>query len=83
MRWVVARSGQYPCRFGSKVTSAVGLSEVVLLTDAGDHWIAGPAGVITLTGLARADAVAVIPPDSEGMPAGDTLAAVRLFDPVL
>ena len=61
-----------------KVTSAVGLSELVLLSAAEDTWQPLPAGSLTVTALARASAFALIPPDSEGAPAGALLAATPL-----
>lgn len=58
-----------------KITSAVGMAEVVLLAEDGAAWAPQPAGVVTLAGLAAARAIAIIPPQSEGLPAGATLAA--------
>jgi len=64
-----------------KITSAVGLSELVLLTLSGSEGLPGPAGTLTLTALARADAFALIPPDSEGIAAGTALPALPLDNP--
>lgn len=62
-----------------KLTSTVGLSELVVLTEQAGQWTPQPAGVLTLSGLAQATAFAILPPDSEGMPAGAPLPAT-LFD---
>jgi molybdopterin molybdotransferase len=61
-----------------KVTSTVGLSELVLLAREDDAWVPHPAGTVTLTALATAEAFGVLPPDSEGLPAGAPLAALPL-----
>ena len=61
-----------------KIASAVWMAEVVLLAEDGAAWAPQPAGVVTLAGLAAARAVAIIPPQSEGLPAGAPLAAQPL-----
>jgi len=58
-----------------KLSSTVGLSELVLLTEDSGHWLPEPAGLLTLTGLAAATAFAILPPDSEGLPAGAPISA--------
>jgi len=58
-----------------KLISTVGLSELVLLAEDAGQWWPQPAGALTLSGLAAADAFAILPPDSEGLPAGAPLAA--------
>lgn len=65
-----------------KIVSAVGLTEVALLRAVGDSWEPLSVGEITATGLARADAFALIPPGLEGLAAGDSLAAVPLVHPL-
>jgi len=65
-----------------KITSAVGLSELVLLSRAEAAWQPGPAGTITLTALARAEAFALIPPDSEGNAAQTGLPGTNLENPL-
>lgn len=64
-----------------KIASGLGLSDLVLLTRAGAEWHPGPAGTLTLAGLAVADAFAIVPPDSEGLPAGAMLAGTLLSTP--
>jgi len=64
-----------------KIASAIGVSDLVLLADAGGQWLPGPAGAITLTRLAGARAFAILPPDSEGLPAGATLSGTLLDHP--
>lgn len=61
-----------------KLTSTVGLSEMVLLAEEAGHWLPQPAGTLTLSGLAAATAFAILPPESEGLPAGAPLAATPL-----
>ncbi len=61
-----------------KITSTVGLSELVLLSRAEGYWRPGPAGTLTLTTLARAAAFAIIPPDSEGIGAQTALPGLPL-----
>lgn len=71
-------SAPRPVTLARKLTSAIGLSEVVLLTPAPDGWLPEPA--LTLAALARARAFALIPPGSEGHPAGDTIPALPLAE---
>jgi molybdopterin biosynthesis enzyme len=59
-----------------KIASAMGLSELVLLAEADGAWAPQPAGTVTLSGLAAAEAFAILPPDSEGLPVGAPLAAI-------
>lgn len=58
-----------------KLTSTVGLSDLVLLAQDAGRWWPQPAGLLTLSGLAAAEAFAILPPESEGLPAGAPLAA--------
>jgi molybdopterin biosynthesis enzyme len=62
-----------------KLTSGVGLSEMVLLAEGSGVWLPYPAGMMTLLCLATATGFAILPPDSEGLPAGAPLSAT-LFD---
>ena len=64
-----------------KVSSALGLTELVLLHTDGGDWAPSPPGTITLTGLAGACAFALIPADSEGLAAGTTLTATAIDQP--
>jgi molybdopterin molybdotransferase len=64
-----------------KITSTVGLSELVLLGEDAGTWMPQPAGLVTLTGLASARAFAILPPESEGCAAGTPLAATPLDQP--
>ncbi|NYS26127.1 hypothetical protein HUK65_14125 [Rhodobacteraceae bacterium 2376] len=61
-----------------KLTATVGLSELVLLAESDDGWLAQPAGLVTLSGLAAARGFAILPPESEGLPAGAALSATPL-----
>ncbi|MFC7704623.1 hypothetical protein ACFQXB_10505 [Plastorhodobacter daqingensis] len=58
-----------------KVVSTVGLTELLLLGGEGGSWHPQPVGTVTLAGLASATAFALLPPDSEGLPADRLLAA--------
>ena len=64
-----------------KLASALGMADLVLLTRQGASWHPGPTGAVTLAGLAAADAFAILPPDSEGLPVGAPLAGISLSSP--
>ena len=64
-----------------KLSSGLGVSDLVLLTETQGTWSPGPAGTLTLADLARADAFALIPPQSEGLPQGAPLAATPILSP--
>ncbi len=64
-----------------KISSAVGLSELVLLAEDGAGIAPFPPGVVTLANLAKASAFAILPPESEGLPAGAALACTALDQP--
>jgi len=65
-----------------KISSTVGLSELVLLGEENGAWHPYPAGLLTLTGLARAYAFTVLPPESEGCAANTALSATPLEQPI-
>jgi molybdopterin biosynthesis enzyme len=65
-----------------KLSSTVGLSELVLLGEDAGAWHPHPAALLTLTGLTSAQAFAILPPESEGVAAGTPLAATRLEQPL-
>ncbi|SEM77579.1 MoeA N-terminal region (domain I and II) [Loktanella fryxellensis] len=62
----------------SNISSVPGLSDLVLLRASDEGWAPDVPGVITLATLSRASAFAIIPPDSEGLPAGAPLAGTAL-----
>jgi molybdopterin molybdotransferase len=64
-----------------KISSAVGLSELVLLAEDRAGIAPFPPGVVTLANLAKASAFAILPPESEGLPAGAALACTALDQP--
>lgn len=64
-----------------KTASTLGLSDLVLLRREGVGWHPALPGTVTLAALATADAVAVLSPDSEGLPEGAVLAAMPLCAP--
>jgi molybdopterin molybdotransferase len=82
---LVALSGAVPRQntrpLTRKVSSGLGLSELVLLHDDADGWGPAAPGNITLQSLSQASAFALLPPDSEGLPAGALLAGVPLDQP--
>jgi molybdopterin molybdotransferase len=59
-----------------KVTSTVGLSEVVLLKSVDGGCLPLCVGEITLSALAAADAFAIVPPESEGLAKGALVWAI-------
>jgi molybdopterin molybdotransferase len=61
--------------------SSVGMSELVLLRGEGCAWAPAPAGLISLSGLAGAEAFAILAAGSEGLSAGSALAATPLDVP--
>ncbi len=61
-----------------KVSSAVGMTEIVLLRRVGEGLEPVAAGDLTLAAIAGADAWLAVPPDSEGFAAGETIAAFLL-----
>ncbi|MFN3279863.1 MAG: hypothetical protein ACK41Y_15925 [Paracoccus hibiscisoli] len=62
-----------------KVASAPGMADLVLLAAHGDGWRPGAPGLITLAALTQAQAFAILPPDSEGLPAGAPLAGTPVI----
>jgi molybdopterin biosynthesis enzyme len=70
-----------PCLAGPltrKVSSAIGMSEIVLLRRVGEGLEPLAAGDLTLAAIAGADAWLAVPPDSEGYAAGETVGAFLL-----
>ena len=65
-----------------KAVSAPGVSDLVLLAPHAGGWNPMAPGTITLTALAEARAFAILPPETEGLPAGALLAA-QFLDPDL
>lgn len=61
-----------------KAVSGPGMSDLVLLTAQPGGWHPASPGLITIAGLARAQAFAILPPDSEGLPAGADLSGHAL-----
>jgi molybdopterin molybdotransferase len=58
-----------------KIVSAIGSSDCVLMQVTGRGFTPLATGEITLAALAKADAFAFMPPESEGAPAGHSIAA--------
>lgn len=67
----------------AKVSVAVGCTDVVLLRGVGQGYEPLAVGQVTLQALLRADAVALIPPESEGAGAGTPLAAIPIDIPLM
>jgi molybdopterin molybdotransferase len=61
-----------------KVSSAIGMAEIVLLRRVGDGLEPLAGGDLTLAAIAGADAWLAVPPDSEGYAGGETVAAFLL-----
>ncbi|QCK84639.1 hypothetical protein E8L99_01975 [Phreatobacter aquaticus] len=67
----------------TKVTSTVGVTDVALLRSADRGYDPLGAGRIALSALLAADAIALIPPDSEGAAAGTPIDAIPLTRPLI
>lgn len=61
-----------------KISSALGLTEVVLLAETAAGFAPLAIGDLPLAAIGRADAWLAVPPESEGYPAGELVAAQRL-----
>lgn len=61
-----------------KIASRVGLTEIALLRETPEGWEPLAAGTLPLSALAEAQGLLVIPPGSEGLPAGEAVAATPL-----
>lgn len=57
-----------------KISSPVGMSEIVVLRREAQTWAPLPSGELSLAGLSRAEALLRLPAGEEGWPAGHTLA---------
>jgi molybdopterin biosynthesis enzyme len=62
-----------------RISSNIGMTEVVLLTRENDHATPIAVGDLPLSAIARADAWALVPPEAEGHAAGDVIAANALW----
>lgn len=83
---LAARAGFSPplevLPLAAKVSSAIGMSDTVLLRRTGAAWQPLATGAIPLQALMDADAVAIAPAMLEGYAAGEALAAFRLGAPL-
>ncbi|EGP08196.1 molybdopterin biosynthesis protein [Bradyrhizobiaceae bacterium SG-6C] len=61
-----------------KISSTVGMTEVVLLEQAGEAWMPIAAGQLSLDAMTSADAWMAVPGDSEGYAAGTPVGALSL-----
>jgi molybdopterin molybdotransferase len=59
-----------PCALSRKLVSSLGMSEFVLLRRDGDAAAPLASGYLPLSAIAQADGYVLVPPDSEGYPAG-------------
>jgi molybdopterin molybdotransferase len=64
-----------------RITSQVGFTDVALLRSVDSGYEPLSVGQVTLSALIAADAVALIPPESEGAAAGTPIAAIPMHDP--
>jgi molybdopterin molybdotransferase len=67
-----------PLKLTRKITSTIGIADVVLLTRNGGDAEPIASGYWPLQALAQADTYCVVPPESEGFPAGATISASPL-----
>lgn len=63
-----------------KISSAIGVAEIVLLQRSDETWMPIAAGQLSLEAIARADAWLAVPGDSEGYAAGTAVGAFLLRD---
>ncbi|WP_271899268.1 molybdopterin-binding protein [Candidatus Phyllobacterium onerii] len=63
-----------------KISSAVGVAEVVLLASQAGEWLPLAVGELPLWALSQADAWMLVPADGEGFPAGELCQAYRFGD---
>lgn len=63
-----------------KISSSIGVAEIVLLETLDESWMPIAAGQLSLGAIARADAWLAVPENSEGHAAGTTVAALSLRD---
>jgi len=66
-------AGGSPVLLTRKVTSTLGLAELVLVMREGDGVAPLASGYLPPSALARADGFVIVPPDSEGFPQGATV----------
>ncbi|MGY6695100.1 MAG: hypothetical protein ACXIUW_03595 [Roseinatronobacter sp.] len=64
-----------------KITSSVGMAELVLLDKQAGGWAPFPSLSLSLREISKAACFAIIPPESEGLPAGAMLSAISLDRP--
>lgn len=69
-------------RIVRKISSAIGISDIVLLAASGDGMIPLAVGEITVEALLKAEAFAILAPHSEGLPAGEILSVTPLHTPL-
>jgi molybdopterin biosynthesis enzyme len=65
-----------------RITSQVGFTDIALLRSVESGYEPLSVGQVTLSALIAADAVALIPPESEGAAAGAPIAAISMHDPL-
>ena len=65
-----------------KIASVVGFSDLALLRRSGEGYEPLAVGQVTLAALLATDAVALLPPESEGAAAGTPLAAIPINEPL-
>lgn len=63
-----------------KVSSSIGVAEIVLLESLDDKWMPIATGQLSLDAIARSEAWFVVPGDSEGYAAGTAVGAFSLRD---
>ncbi len=80
-RLLDARPQPMALPLGAKVSSALGLAELILLRREGGSVRPLSVGEMTLTTLAKADCFLIIGPQSEGHPAGASVEALSLSAP--
>jgi molybdopterin molybdotransferase len=74
----VTEDAATPLKLSRKISSTIGIADVVLLKRRGGEADPLASGTWPMQALAQADSYLVVPPDSEGFPAGATVNASSL-----
>ncbi|QCI64226.1 hypothetical protein [Phreatobacter stygius] len=82
-RLTARRVNTHTLPLGAKIASTIGCTDVALLHVVDGRYEPLIVGAVTLQALLRADAVALIPPESEGAAAGTPLAAIPIGNPLM
>ncbi len=74
-----AKAPGTPAKLTRRVSSNIGMTEIVLFTCETDQCTPIAVGDLPLSAIARADSFALLPPEAEGHAAGDVITVFRLW----